>query len=264
MEIEISSNKWSKLMNTRIIVKLDAKPPYIVKPVHFEGLRKMGVPQELGEKYYEQGADEIMYIDIVSSLYQRDIIFEEIEKVASKLFIPFGVGGGVKTIEDFSKLFHIGADKVIINTHAVQENPDIINQAAEIFGRQAVVVNIEAKDWGNWWECYTDCGRIRSGKSVLEWVKEVEERGAGEILLQSVDKDGRQRGFDLELSKKVVESVSIPVVIASGAGKLEDIKEVIEYAKPSGIAIASLLHYDKLTVKEIKDYLRNNGIEVSK
>ena len=176
-------------MNTRIIVKLDAKPPYIVKPVHFEGLRKMGVPQELGEKYYEQGADEIMYIDIVSSLYKRDIIFEEIEKVASKLFIPFGVGGGVKTIEDFSKLFHIGADKVIINTHAVQENPDIINQAAEIFGSQAVVVNIEAKDWGNWWECYTDCGRIRSGKSVLEWVKEVEERGAGEILLQSVDKD---------------------------------------------------------------------------
>jgi len=178
--------------------------------------------------------------------------------------VPFGVGGGVKTIEDFSKLFHAGADKVIINTHAINENPDIINQAAEIFGNQAVVVSIEAKKWDNWYECYTDCGRIQSGKNVLEWVKEVEQRGAGEILLQCVDTDGRQKGFDKELAKKVVESVNIPVVIASGAGKLEDIKELIEYAKPSGVAIASLLHYDKCTIKEIKEFLANNAIEVSK
>lgn len=251
-------------MNTRIIAKLDVKPPYVVKPVHFEGLRKIDTPLELAKKYYDQGADEVIYIDIVASLYQREILFDEIEKAANELFIPFGVGGGVQTIEDFSKLFHIGADKVVINTFAIQKNPDIINQAAEIFGNQAVVINIEAKKWDNWWECYTDCGRIRSGKNVLAWVKEVEQRGAGEIILQSVDHDGRQRGFDLELAKKVVESVRIPVIVASGAGSLENIKELIEYASPSGVAIASLLHYDKYTIKEIKEYLRNVGIKVSK
>ena len=251
-------------MTVRIIVKLDIKPPYVVKPVHFEGLRKMGDPSELAKKYYDQGADELVYIDIVSSLYQRNIIFDEIEKTANELFIPFSVGGAVRSIDDFSKLFHIGADKVAINTYAVQENPDIIDNAAKIFGNQAVVVNIEAKKWGDYWECYTDCGRIQSGKNVLEWAKEVEDRGAGEILLQSVDSDGRNRGFDLELCKQVVDLVNIPVVVSSGAGSLEDIKKVIEYAKPSGVAIASLLHYDKNTIKDIKDYLRKNNIEVSK
>ena len=251
-------------MTVRIIVKLDIKPPYVVKPVHFEGLRKMGDPSELAKKYYDQGADEVVYIDIVSSLYQRNIIFDEIEKTANELFIPFSVGGAVRSIDDFSKLFHIGADKVVINTYAVQENSDIIDNAAKFCGNQAVVVNIEAKKWGDYWECYTDCGRIQSGKNVLEWAKEVEDRGAGEILLQSVDSDGRNRGFDLELCKKVVELVGIPVVVSSGAGSLEDIKKVIEYAKPSGVAIASLLHYDKNTIKDIKDYLRKNNIEVSK
>jgi cyclase len=251
-------------MKTRIIVKLDVKPPYVVKPVHFEGLRKIGLPNDLAKKYYEQGADEVMYIDIVASLYQREILFDEIEKTANELFIPFGVGGGVKTIEDFSILFHRGADKVAINTYAIQENPEIINQAAEIFGNQAVVVNIEAKKWKKNYECYTDCGRIQSDKNVIEWVKEVEQRGAGEIFLQCVDTDGRQRGFELELAKQVVDSVQIPVIIASGAGTLNDIKELITYAKPSGVAIASLLHYNKCTIKEIKKYLRDNGIEVSK
>lgn len=251
-------------MRTRIIAKLDVKPPFVVKPVHFEGLRKIGTPAELAKKYYQQGADEVMYIDIVASLYQREILFDEIKKTANELFIPFGVGGGVKTIDDFSQLFHAGADKVVINTHAVQENPNIINQAAEIFGNQAVVVNIEAKRWDNWWECYTDCGRIQSGKNVLEWIKEAEERGAGEIVLQSVDHDGRQKGFDLELAKKAVQSINIPVIVASGAGKLEDIKNLIQYAAPSGVAIASLLHYDICNVHEIKTYLSDNGIEVSK
>jgi len=251
-------------VRTRIIAKLDVKPPYVVKPVHFEGLRKVGLPVTLAKKYYEQGADEVIYIDIVSSLYQRGIIFDEIEKTANELFIPFGVGGAIRSIEDISKLFHIGADKITINTYAVQEDPSIINKSAEVFGNQAIVVNIEAKKWDNYWECYTDCGRIRSGRDVVEWAKEVEQRGAGEILLQSVDHDGRRRGFDLELCKKIVDSVDIPVVVASGAGKLEDIKEVIEYAKPSGVAIASLLHYDNVTIQEIKRYLKNSGIEVSK
>lgn len=248
----------------RIIVKLDVKPPYVVKPIHFEGLRKVGSPQKLAKKYYEDGADELFYIDIVASLYKREILYDEIEDTANQLFIPFAVGGGVKSIEDFSKLFHLGADKVVINTYAVQENPDIINKAAEIFGNQAVVINIEAKRWENWWECYTDCGRIQSGKDVLDWVKEVEERGAGEILLQSVDHDGRQRGFDIELSKKVVEAVDIPVVVSSGAGSMKDILDVALKAKPSGIAIASLLHYNKSTISDIKEHLKENGVKVSK
>jgi len=251
-------------VKTRIIVKLDVKPPYVVKPVHFEGLRKVGLPSMLAKKYYNQGADEVMYVDIVSSLYQRGIFFEEIEKTANELFIPFGVGGAVRSIEDFSKLFHIGADKVVINTYALQKNPNIINEAAQIFGNQAVVVNIESKAWDDWYECYSDGGRVQSGKDILEWAKEVEERGAGEILLQSVDKDGRQRGFDIELAKKVINLVNIPVVVSSGAGNLEDIKKLIEYAQPSGVAVASLLHYDKYTIRDIKEYLKKNGIEVSK
>jgi imidazole glycerol-phosphate synthase subunit HisF len=249
-------------MTVRIIAKLDVKPPHVVKPVHFEGLRKMGNPSEMAKKYYEQGADELFYIDIVSSLFQREILFHEIEKVANHLFIPFAAGGGVKSIDDFSKMFHMGADKVIINTYAVQEDPSIIDQAAKIFGSQAIVVNIEAKRWNSNWECYTDCGRIQSQKDVLDWVSEVEQRGAGEILLQSVDTDGRCRGFDTELASKVVNLVNIPVVVSSGAGSLEDIKTLIEAANPSGVAIASLLHYDRATIQEIKKYL-NNDVVVS-
>jgi cyclase len=242
-------------MPVRIIAKLDVKPPYVVKPVHFEGLRKVGDPSQLAAKYYAQGADEVFYIDIVSSLYRRKILFNDIENVANELFIPFAAGGGVKNIDDFSKMFHMGADKVIINTYAVQKNPDIINQAVKIFGGQAVVVNIEAKKWKGYWECYTDCGRIQSQKDVLKWAQEVEQRGAGEILLQSVDADGRCRGFDVELAEKVVNLVNIPVVVSSGAGSLRDIKTLIEVANPSGVAIASLLHYDRVTIQDIKQYL---------
>ena len=242
-------------MTVRIIAKLDVKPPYVVKPIHFEGLRKIGDPSDLAMKYYKQGADELFYIDIVSSLFQRQILFNEIEQVANKLFIPFAVGGGVRSIDDFSKMFHVGADKVVINTHAVQKDPSIIDKAAKIFGSQAVVVNIEAKRWSDTWECFTDCGRIQTQKDVLSWVNEVEQRGAGEILLQSVDNDGRCRGFDLELASEVVSLVSIPVVISSGAGSLDDIKILVESSKPSGVAIASLLHYDKTTIKDIKNNL---------
>jgi imidazole glycerol-phosphate synthase subunit HisF len=247
-------------MSVRVIAKLDVKPPYVVKPVHFDGLRKMGKPSELAKKYYDQGADELFYIDIVSSLYQRNILFNEIENVANNLFIPFAAGGGVKNIDDFSKMLHMGADKVVINTFAIQKDPEIIDKAAKIFGSQAVVVNIEAKRWENHWECYTDCGRVQSQKDVFEWAIEAEQRGAGEILLQSVDMDGRCRGFDIELASKVVSILGVPVVVSSGAGSLEDIKELVETAKPSGIAIASILHYDRVNVEDIKKYLNNEVI----
>ena len=248
----------------RIISRIDIKNEFVIKGINLEGLRKIGFPVELARKYYKQGADEVIYIDIVASLYQRKILLDEIAKTANELFIPFGVGGGVKSLEDFSNLFKNGADKVAINTYAVQENPEIINQAAQIFGNQAVIVNVEAKKWKNYYECYTDCGRIQSGKNVIDWVKEVEIRGAGEIFLQSVDRDGKQKGFDMHLAKKIIESVKIPVVVCSGAGSLENIKDLIEYAKPSGVAISSILHYEKFSIKNVKDYLRKNNIEVSK
>jgi cyclase len=242
-------------MKTRIIVKLDVKPPFVVKPVHFEGLRRIGEPKALVKKYYDQGADEVFYIDIVSSLYRREILIDQVEQAANELFVPFGVGGGVQSIDDFSSLFHHGADKVIINTFAVTQNKNIVSEAAKVFGSQAVVVNIEAKKINSDWECYTDCGRIPSGVLVLDWAREAEKLGAGEILLQSVDADGRQRGFDIELAKSVVDIVDIPVVVASGAGSLEDIAELIKVAQPSGVAIASLLHYGKFDIQDIKDFL---------
>lgn len=250
-------------MQVRIIAKLEIKPPNVVKPIVFDGLRVIDTPEKLALKYYEQGADEIAYIDVVSSLYQRKPIFKTIKDTAQELFIPFGVGGGVTNIKQFSKLFHSGADKVIINTFALQNDPSIINKASKIFGSQAVVVNIEAKKWPHNYECYSDGGKIGSKKDVITWAKEVEQRGAGEIFLQSIDQDGRQKGFDLELCKAVVDSVNIPVIISSGAGTLDDIKKVILYAKPSGIAISSILHYNKFTIGEIKKYLIENGIGVS-
>lgn len=247
----------------RIIAKLDVKPPQVVKPVHFEGLRKIGSPADLAFKYYEQGVDEIFYVDIVSSLYRREILFDLISSTAKRVLVPFAVGGGVCNVDDFSRLFHHGADKVVVNTGAI-ENPSMIDSAAKVFGGQSVVVNIEAKSLtGNRWTCYTDCGRIPSGRDVVEWAREAESRGAGEILLQSVDRDGRQRGFDIELVGTVVDAVSIPVVAASGAGSLADILDVAREAAPSGIALASMLHYERTTVREVKKFLSEHGVEVA-
>lgn len=251
-------------MSLRIIARLDVKPPYVVKPVHFDGLRKMGTPQDLAVKYYNQGADEILYEDIVASLYRRPILLDPIYQTSRDLYIPFAAGGGVQTTEHFEQMLHNGVDKVIINTHALQEDSSIIRRAAEIFGSQAVVVHIVAKRWNDWWECYSDCGRIRSGKDAMAWAKEVESLGAGELLVSSVDHDGRNRGFDIELISGIVSKVRIPVIAASGAGSVEDIKDMVIQAHPDAVAVGSLLHYNKATVGAIKSYLANNGIEVAK
>lgn len=247
----------------RVIAKLDVKPPQVVKPVHFEGLRKIGLPEELARAYYEQGADEVFYVDIVASLYRREILLDQIASTARNLLVPFAVGGGVRTVEDFTRLFHHGADKVVINTGALGE-PAIIDSAARVFGGQSVVLNVEAKrlPQGSW-TCYSDCGRIPSGRDLLEWVKEAQERGVGEILLQSVDTDGRRRGFDVELISAVVDAVHIPVVAASGAGSLDHILDVAKQARPSGIAVASVLHYGQADIGQIKRHLKQNGVEVA-
>lgn len=247
----------------RVIAKLDVKPPMVVKPVHFEGLRKIDHPHILSERYYEQGADEIIYIDIVASLYQREILTDFIEETAQNIFVPFGVGGGVRTIQDISTLLRLGADKVLINSSALEQSPELIDEAAAIFGSQSVVINIEAKKWMSDWECYTNCGRIRSGRSVLDWVQEVQERKAGEIIIQSVDRDGRKRGFDIDLCAKVVEASSVPVVVASGAGSPEDVLQVVKHAKPSAVAISSLLHYQISDIQTLKRYLFDNGVQVT-
>jgi len=250
-------------MPLRIIARLDVKPPYVVKPVHFEGLRKIGKPTDMAVKYYDQGADEILYIDIVSSLYQRPILVDQICETSKELYVPFAAGGGVKTIEDFENLLHHGVDKVIINTFALQQDAQIIRKAAEIFGSQAVVVHIVAKKWQDWWECYSDCGRIRSGKDALEWAKDVELLGAGEILLSSVDHDGRKRGFDIELITRIVENAKIPVIAASGAGSLEHIRDMVARANPDAVTVGSLLHYNIATIGTIKQYLHDNGVKVA-
>ena len=250
-------------MSLRIIAKLDVKPPIVVKPVHFEGLRKVGVPSELALKYYQQGADEVMYVDIVASLYQREILYKYIEETANELFIPLGVGGGVRSVDDFSKLFHTGADKVLVNTSVLQNDPSLIEDAARVFGAQSVVLNVEAKKWSDHWECYSDCGRIRSGRSVIDWVSEAVELGVGEVMLQSVDCDGRRRGFDIDLVASVTDAINVPVIAASGAGSLKHILDVVQNGSPDAVAIASLLHYDIATVKDIKLFLIDNGVEVS-
>jgi imidazole glycerol-phosphate synthase subunit HisF len=250
-------------MTLRVIARLDVKPPYVVKPVHFEGLRKIGTPSDLSIKYYDQGADEILYIDIVASLYNRDIIHNEIEKASNNIFIPFAAGGGVKSISDFSSILRHGADKVVINTHALQKNPDLISKCSDTFGSQAVVVHIQAKRWNNWWECYSDCGRIQSGKDVIDWASEAENLGAGEILISCIDTDGRQKGYDINLISKITKKIHIPVIAGSGAGSLAHIGELVEESNPDAIAVASFLHYNKGTIGDIKRYLLDKNIEVS-
>jgi cyclase len=244
----------------RVIAKLDVKPPYVVKPIHFEGLRKIGTPAELSGRYYQQGADEILYIDIVASLYRREVLFDQIEAVSQQLFVPLGVGGGVRSIDDISRLFHCGADKVTLNTHVLQHNPELIDQAARTFGSQAVVLALEAKRWNGWWECYSDCGRERSGKDVIAWVQEAERRGAGEVLVQSVDCDGRRQGFDIPLLHAVRQAVAIPMIAASGAGSVGDVVTMARHVRPDAVAIASLLHYELATIVELKAALAAEGL----
>lgn len=244
----------------RLIAKLDVKPPHVVKPIHFEGLRKIGAPAELAQRYYKQGVDEILYIDIVASLYRRQVLFEQIESVSQQLYVPLGVGGGVRSIDDISRLFHCGADKVTINTHVLQHNPGLIDQAARTFGSQAVVLALEAKRWNGWWECYSDCGRERSGKDVIAWVQEAERRGAGEVLVQSVDCDGRRQGFDIPLLQAVRQAVAIPLIAASGAGSIDDVVTMARQVRPDAVAVASLLHYELANIAELKAALAQEGL----
>ena len=246
----------------RIIARLDVKKPNVVKGIHLEGLRIIGSPEQLAIKYQDQGIDELIFIDSVASLYQRNTVFDVIENVAENLRIPFTVGGGVKTIEHINKLLYKGADKVLMNTGAIM-HPEIVEQAARNFGSQCVVVSIEAKKVSQGkWIAYTDNGRENTGLDVIEWVKKVEQLGAGEIFLTSIDQDGTQKGFDINLCTKVTNMVNLPVILSGGAGVKQHIIEVLKSCDSDGIAIGSMLHYNKNTVGEIKNFLSANDISV--
>lgn len=232
--------------NIRIIPRLDIKGPNLVKGIHLEGLRVLGKPEDFARFYYEGGADELIYIDVVASLYNRNSLHEIITKTAKEIFIPLTVGGGLKTIEDIRRVLRAGADKVSLNTAAIK-NPDFIHQASRTFGSSTIVVAIEAiKEPDGRYLAYIDNGREYTGIEVFGWAKKVQELGAGEILLTSVDRDGTGLGYDFDLVKAVSQSVSIPVIASGGPGKLEDIKKIIVEGYADAVAIASMLHYDAI------------------
>lgn len=233
----------------RIIARLDIKGKNVVKGIGFEGLRIMGEPNELACKYAEE-ADEILYIDSVSSLYGRNQLGGLLEKTSESVFIPITVAGGIRSIADAQRLFGSGADKVAINTGAIKD-PNCIDRIASRFGSQAIVVSIEAKRQDGFWECYTDNGRERTGRCALEWAREAVDRGAGEVLITSVDRDGTKKGFDVELFSEL--DLPVPIVACGGMGTIEHAKEVLKYA--DAIACASVLHYNLLTIGEIRGEL---------
>ncbi len=239
-------------MRTRLIAKLEIKSKNVVKPIHFEGLKVVGCPYKLAKKYYNQGIDELMLIDIVSSLYQRSIDYDFIKKISKEIFVPITVGGGIKSTKQISKILEHGADKVSINTFALQNNSNFINEAVKKFGSQCITANIESKKIYNNWICISDGGRVPSSRKVINWIKELEDRGVGEILIQSLDTDGSMKGFDLELLNNVKNIVNIPIIVASGAGNMDHIKELKKLIDPDAICLASVLHYNKLKIKNIK------------
>lgn len=254
-----------KIKTVRIIPRLDIKGPNLVKGIHLEGLRVLGKPEDFARYYYESGADELIYIDVVASLYGRNSLHDIISKTAKEIFIPLTVGGGLRTIEDIRNVLRAGADKISINTAAIK-NENLIKEAARLFGSSTITVTIEAtKQSDGQYLAYTDNGREYTGVEVLSWAKRVEELGAGEILLTSIDKEGTGSGYDVELVKIVSDRVSIPVIASGGPGKREDILAVLEKGNASAVAIASMFHYDFISQnKKISEYKEEGNVEFLK
>jgi cyclase len=249
----------------RIIPCLDVKEGRVVKGVHFVHLRDAGDPVELAAQYDAMGADELVFLDITASHEKRDLIYEVAERVAEQVFIPFTVGGGIRTVEDIRRILNAGADKVSINTAAVR-TPELISEAAHQFGSQCVVVAIDPKRTGEYadgtprWEVFVNGGRTPTGLDALDWAARVEDLGAGEILLTSMDRDGTQIGYDLDLTRAVVERVSIPVIASGGAGTAEHCRQALADAGADAALVASIVHDGKITIGEIKEYLRTHGV----
>lgn len=246
--------------NVRIIARLDMKPPAVIKPVHFEGYRRIGTPAEVAARYYAQGADELFCEDVVASLFERPLQLATLREVAEAGWIPVTLGGGVRSMADCEALLACGADKVAINTAAVQGNTALLREASRVFGPQSLVAHMVAKREGEHWLAQSDMGRIPSKWNALDWMREAEQLGVGEIVVSSVDTDGRRRGFDIPLLVRAVSVVSVPVVAASGAGSIRDVVEMVRRAKPSGVAIASLLHYGEATIGSIRAALESDAL----
>ncbi len=229
--------------SVRIIPRLDIKGPNLVKGIHLEGLRVLGKPEMFARYYYETGADELIYMDVVASLYNRNSLHNIIERTAQEVFIPLTVGGGLRTIEDIRNVLQAGADKVSLNTAALN-SPDIIREASKIFGSSTILVSIEAiRQSDGKYLAYTNNGREYTGVEVLEWARRAEDLGAGEIILTSIDREGTGEGYDTELVRMVSESVSIPVIACGGAGRVQHIAEVVEEGRADAVAVSSVLHY---------------------
>lgn len=246
--------------NIRIIARLDMKGENVVKGINLEGIRPIGNPKSIAEKYYLDGIDEIIYMDVVASLYGRNSLSSYMKEAASNIFVPLTVGGGIRNLDDIKVALDSGADKVAINSEAIK-NLSFIKEASEEVGSQAIVLSIEAKKQKDGtWEAYYDNGRERSGKNVCDWAEEVETLGAGEILLTSVDKEGLKNGMDIDLLDSIRGKLNIPIIMSGGVGSIKDIINVAD--KADGVAIASVLHYKNLTINDIKSELRDNHIMV--
>ena len=245
----------------RIIPCLDVKNGRVVKGMSFVDLVDAGNPVECAKQYDKQGADELVFLDITASSDGRATTIDMVKEVANTIFIPFTVGGGIRTVEDFNEILRAGADKVSVNSAAIKR-PDLINEAAYKFGSQCVVVAIDAKRKCDSWEVYINGGRIPMGIDAIQWAVECEKRGAGEILLTSMDEDGQKKGYDLALTKAVSEKVNIPVIASGGAGALEHFYDAFTVGKADAVLAASLFHFGEIPIPELKEYLNNKGISV--
>lgn len=244
------------MITKRIIARLDVKGPNLVKGIHLEGLRIIGNPNEYAKKYENQGADELIFIDSVASLYGRDNLNEIVKKTTKNIFIPLTVGGGIRTLEDIRVLLNSGADKVAINTGAIK-NPEFLKEAATRFGSQCIVLSVQAKKRNGYWEAYTENGREASGLNIIDWIKKAIDLGIGEVLLTSIDREGTKKGFDLELINEVEKICTVPLIICGGAGKEKDLEEIFNH-NIDGVALAAILHYDISTIDKIKKNLEKN------
>lgn len=250
------------MSNVRLIARLDIKAPNLIKGIHLEGLRVIGDPNEYARRYYEAGADELIYMDIVASLYDRNSLADIVEKTTLDVFIPITVGGGVRSVDDARRLLRAGADKVAINTAAVKR-PELISEMARMFGSQCMVLSIEAKrNPGGGWEAYTDNGREHTGLDVVQWAKRGAELGAGEIMLTSVDQEGTRKGFDVALVKAVSQAVNIPVIASGGMGSVEHLSEVVQVGGADAVAMADVLHYNRMDLPSIRNSALSAGLSV--
>lgn len=249
----------------RLAARLDVKGPNLIKGIHLEGLRVMGDPGEHARRYYEQGCDELIYMDAVASLYGRNNLLDIVQSTARHCFVPITVGGGIRSVEDADALLRSGADKVAVNT-AATENPSLISSLASRFGSQAVVLSLEAKrhggPGGGRWEALTNNGRDHSGLEVVEWVRQAVELGAGEVLVTSVDQEGTRKGFDIDLVAQVCGAVNVPVVASGGMGSVDDLAALTRACSVDGVAIADMLHYRRATFEEIRDGCRARSVPV--